>query len=201
MIKTEREYSRVQRQLRRLQKARNTLARQLDRASSLYRGKAQFEPASDLDLANLQLDRMPDCYPENGRPELVPDLPGAKALLKKLERSIEQLERDMHDYKDLCACRSRLPELGCIENFAYRLIRARIASGLSQAGLASEIGVARQQIQKYESTLYASARFTRIVEISRLLSRRATRRYAIFEEFRQAKKQSTGRNDTEHPSP
>lgn len=47
----------------------------------------------------------------------------------------------------------------------HGLIAARIASGMTQGELAARLGIKEQQIQRYESTDYASASFTRISEV------------------------------------
>ena len=45
------------------------------------------------------------------------------------------------------------------------LIKARIATGLSQRDLAERVGVKEQQIQRYEATDYATANLARILEV------------------------------------
>ena len=49
------------------------------------------------------------------------------------------------------------------------LIEARIASGMTQAELASRLELKEQQIQRYESSDYRSASLTRILEIATTL--------------------------------
>jgi transcriptional regulator with XRE-family HTH domain len=45
------------------------------------------------------------------------------------------------------------------------LIKARIAKGWSQRRLAEELGVAEQQIQRYESTGYTAASLARLCDV------------------------------------
>lgn len=56
-----------------------------------------------------------------------------------------------------------------IERLPQNLIRARIASGLTQRELAARLGVKEQQIQRYEATNYASASLARVLEVARIL--------------------------------
>jgi len=49
------------------------------------------------------------------------------------------------------------------------LIQGRIACGLSQAALATRLGVAPQQVQHWESELYAHASFAAVLEVATAL--------------------------------
>ena len=60
-------------------------------------------------------------------------------------------------------------EIKCFKDLGYGLIKARIALGLSQKGLAERLGLKEQQIQRYEAECYSSAGFSRLVEISEAL--------------------------------
>ena len=52
-----------------------------------------------------------------------------------------------------------------VEDLPKALIRARIAAGMTQEGLARRLGVKPQQVQRYEATEYESASFTRILKV------------------------------------
>ena len=52
-----------------------------------------------------------------------------------------------------------------MEDLPKTLIRARIASGMTQEGLAHRLGVKTQQIQRYEATEYESASFARVLKV------------------------------------
>ena len=60
-------------------------------------------------------------------------------------------------------------KIECFEDLGRGLIKARIASGLSQKALAERMGLKEQQIQRYEAKCYSSAGFSRLVEISKAL--------------------------------
>jgi ribosome-binding protein aMBF1 (putative translation factor) len=59
-----------------------------------------------------------------------------------------------------------LPEL------ATALVKARISKGWTQRQLAEQLGVAEQQVQRYESTGYASASLARLGDIAAALGAR-----------------------------
>lgn len=56
-----------------------------------------------------------------------------------------------------------------LEALPERLVRARIAAGLTQAALAKRLGLKEQQIQRYETNHYASASLSRVIEIARAI--------------------------------
>ena len=56
-----------------------------------------------------------------------------------------------------------------VEDLPRALIRARIAAGMTQEGLARRLGVKPQQVQRYEATEYESASFTRICKVVQAL--------------------------------
>ncbi len=49
------------------------------------------------------------------------------------------------------------------------LIQARIAAGLTQKQLAEQLELKEQQVQRYEQTRYASASWTRLLEVATVL--------------------------------
>lgn len=56
-------------------------------------------------------------------------------------------------------------EAGSLPELAVALVKARIAEGWSQRRLAEELGVAEQQIQRYESTGYTAASLARLCDV------------------------------------
>jgi transcriptional regulator with XRE-family HTH domain len=86
-----------------------------------------------------------------------------------LEGQIADLDAQLHEYEELqsgavvrlvAESFSEIPEL---------LVKARIAAGLTQRALAERIGLKEQQIQRYESELYASASLSRLEEVRQAL--------------------------------
>ncbi|MCY4079003.1 MAG: helix-turn-helix transcriptional regulator [Caldilineaceae bacterium] len=79
-----------------------------------------------------------------------------------LQSQLSDLEADIREYEALKAGDFAFEQLAIISELPKLLIRARIASGLSQRALADRLGLKEQQIQRYEASDYASASFARI---------------------------------------
>ena len=88
-----------------------------------------------------------------------------KAQADALRSQLESLRSELREYDELKAGDMPPPDLGYIAAVPQDLIRARIASGLSQKELAERLGMPEQQIQRYEATDYESVSFARIMEI------------------------------------
>ena len=82
-----------------------------------------------------------------------------------LQSQLSDLQAEIREYEALKAGDFAFEQLKGISELPMLLIRARIASGLSQRDLAGRLGLKEQQIQRYEATDYASASFTRITEV------------------------------------
>ena len=82
-----------------------------------------------------------------------------------LQSQLSDLEADIREYEILKAGNFAFEQLESISELPKLLISARIASGLSQRGLADRLGVKEQQIQRYEASDYASASFARIKKV------------------------------------
>lgn len=82
-----------------------------------------------------------------------------------LQSQLSELQAEIREYEVLKAGNFAFEQLKSISELPALLIRARIATGLSQRDLAGRLGLKEQQIQRYEATDYASASFTRIGEV------------------------------------
>ncbi len=82
-----------------------------------------------------------------------------------LRSQLSDLQAEITEYEALKAGNFAFEQLKGISELPVLLIRARIASGLSQRELADRLGLKEQQIQRYEATDYASASLTRIAEV------------------------------------
>jgi len=82
-----------------------------------------------------------------------------------LHSQLEDLRSEIREYELLSAGEISAFELDTLEQLPRALIRARIASGLSQKELAHRLGLKEQQIQRYEATDYSGANLSRINEI------------------------------------
>ena len=87
-----------------------------------------------------------------------------KAHENGLKRQLFQIKQELSEYDSLRRGNFDFGKLPEIEQIPRWLIQARIARGLGQEDLA------KQQIQNYESTDYASASLSRIMQIAQVLS-------------------------------
>ena len=88
---------------------------------------------------------------------------------------MEDLQEQVEAYERLQAGKSKEVVLEAVEDLPKALIRARIAAGMTQEGLARRLGVKPQQVQRYEATEYESASFARIVKVVQALGLRMPR--------------------------
>jgi|SRR5882724_367088 len=89
--------------------------------------------------------------------------------LSALEAQLGDLESELRSYESLQQNRNESMEITSLTELPSVLIKARIASGLSQKQLAAKLGLKEQQIQRYEATDYAGASLQRIEQIIQAL--------------------------------
>jgi transcriptional regulator with XRE-family HTH domain len=87
-----------------------------------------------------------------------------------LRSQLEELQKQVLEYEELVARKPEVINANSIEELPMALIKARIASGLTQAGLAKQLGLPEQQIQRYEATEFSGASLKRIKEITEALN-------------------------------
>jgi ribosome-binding protein aMBF1 (putative translation factor) len=85
------------------------------------------------------------------------------------QSQMEELREQVEAYERLHAGKSKEVVLEAVEDLPRALIRARIAAGMTQEGLARRLGVKPQQVQRYEATEYESASFARILKVVQAL--------------------------------
>lgn len=90
----------------------------------------------------------------------------AKAQQEALNSQLADLEGELTEYEALKDGEFDMDALNGLADIPMMLIKARIATGLSQRELAERLGLKEQQIQQYEATEYASASLTRIREVA-----------------------------------
>ncbi len=89
-----------------------------------------------------------------------------------LESQLGDLWEELTEYEALTIHGDDEPlvfELNSLEALPLALIKARIATKLSQKDLAERLGLKEQQIQRYEATEYASANLARVIRVSQAL--------------------------------
>ena len=99
-------------------------------------------------------------------PDLHPKL--AAAQLEAFQGQIETLRAELAEYEALKS-QSLTLDTAPLEALGEDLIKARIATGMSQASLAKSLRLKPQQIQRYEASKYASASLSRVLEVARVL--------------------------------
>jgi transcriptional regulator with XRE-family HTH domain len=101
--------------------------------------------------------------------------PGVDPILHHAEREalksqLDDLRAEIREYEELATGRVGILDLGSLAELPQALVRARIASRMSQKELAEKLGLKEQQIQKYESSDYQQASLSRLLEIARALN-------------------------------
>lgn len=92
-----------------------------------------------------------------------------KAQADGLESQIADLRAEIADYEALQSGAVTAFEAEGLHDLPDILIRARIARGMSQKDLGTFLGMAEQQIQRYEAERYRSASLERLSEVAAAL--------------------------------
>lgn len=89
--------------------------------------------------------------------------------LAALRSQTADLRAEAEEYELLRSGALRTFEAATLPEIAGALVKARIARGWTQRRLADELGVAEQQVQRYEATGYASASLARLCDVAAAL--------------------------------
>ena len=92
-----------------------------------------------------------------------------RAELAGMRSQLADLREELEEYEELKSADPSAISMGSFEELADGLIKARIASGLSQRALANRLEIKEQQVQRYEATRYGSASYQRLCEVARAL--------------------------------
>ena len=84
------------------------------------------------------------------------------------------LEAEIAEYEQLRSGTTTSFTANSLADLAKLLIQGRIARGWSQRRLAEELGIAEQQIQRYEANGYATTSLTRLCEVAAALDLQIT---------------------------
>ncbi len=82
-----------------------------------------------------------------------------------LQGQLDDLKRDLQAYRSLQDRGVQGLEVVSLEDLPESLVKARIASGLTQKDLAALLNLKEQQIQRYEATAYSAASLERIKDV------------------------------------
>lgn len=94
--------------------------------------------------------------------------------LQKLEidavtAQADDLRAEITEYEHLASGAVSTFEAPTLAGLALLLVKARIARGWTHRRLADELGIAEQQVQRYEATEYRSASLARICDVAAAL--------------------------------
>jgi transcriptional regulator with XRE-family HTH domain len=92
-----------------------------------------------------------------------------QAEREAMESQLADLQAELAEYERLKSADLSVISIGSFDELADGLIKARIASGLSQKALAARLGLKEQQVQRYEAERYASASYQRLRDIAEAL--------------------------------
>jgi transcriptional regulator with XRE-family HTH domain len=121
-------------------------------------------------LTRSQLERFRGVLDElHARPSSYPEDARQAFEIEAVEAQVAELEEQIHDYDSLKSGASAVGPLQSLDQLPELLIRARIASGLTQRDLAGRLGLKEQQIQRYEANDWRTAGLSRLIEVARQL--------------------------------
>lgn len=97
--------------------------------------------------------------------------PGERTPLERLEldavrSQADDLRAELTEFDDLRNGKSSTFETSSLEELSTLLVKARIARGWTQRQLAEALGIAEQQIQRYESNDYRSMSLARLCDVA-----------------------------------
>lgn len=87
-----------------------------------------------------------------------------------LQSQIDELEAELAEYDLLKSGQFALPKSLSLNTLPSTLVKARIASGLSQAEFADKVGITLKQMQLREAEDYADTSSAELIEIASLLN-------------------------------
>ena len=103
------------------------------------------------------------------KPKDINDQIYLKANLDALNSQLEDFQEEIAEYEELKKGEIKHLKLDSFEHLPEALIKARIIRGLTQAQLAEILNVKQQQVQRDETNKYASASFTKLLNIQKAL--------------------------------
>ena len=89
-----------------------------------------------------------------------------QAQVDAASSQLADLEDELREYEAVKGGEFQVDVLRVVADLPALLIKARIAQGMTQKELADRLGLKEQQIQRYEATDYATAKWSRIREVA-----------------------------------
>ncbi len=100
----------------------------------------------------------------------------AQLEIDAVRAQASDLQAELDEYDRLRSGEVSSIEASSLAELSTLLIKSRIARGWTQLQLADALGVAEQQVQRYESTEYRSASLARICDVAAALGITVTER-------------------------
>lgn len=94
--------------------------------------------------------------------------------LNAVRSQADDLRAEIAEYESLRSGAVSVFEAGSLAELSTLLIKARIARGWTQRQLGTALGIAEQQVQRYETTGYRAASFARICDVAAALNIKVT---------------------------
>lgn len=101
--------------------------------------------------------------------------------LAGLRSQADDLREEIDEYETLRDGGATVIEAASLAGLADALIKARVARGWTQRQLADRLGVAEQQVQRYESSAYRTASLARLCDIADALGITFTERAELHD--------------------
>jgi HTH-type transcriptional regulator/antitoxin HigA len=105
----------------------------------------------------------------------------ARLEIDAVRSQAEYLQAELDEYDRLRAGQGSTFEGDSLADLATLLVKARIARGWTQGRLAEALGLAEQQVQRYEATGYRSASLARICDVAASLGVAITERVQLLD--------------------
>ena len=102
-----------------------------------------------------------------------------RAMREALESQLEELREELAEYDALRSGQVSVIEIDSLTELPEALIRARIATNLTQKELAARLGLKEQQVQRYEATRYSGVDLKRIQAVAEALGVRIDGRITL----------------------
>lgn len=101
------------------------------------------------------------------------------AMGEALQSEAEELRRQLEEYEQLRAGQIKTRNLRSLTELPRAIIEARIAGHVTQKALGQRLGVAEQQVQRWEATDYAGVSVERMQDVADALGIQITEKVSF----------------------